>query len=67
MQAGISPRGSSMLLRAARVPPGSTGEDMLVPEDLHSVFLETVAAPHLFSAQLYELRRGDLAPALIAR
>jgi MoxR-like ATPase len=64
MQAGISPRGSSMLLRAARVAAWLDGRDMLVPEDLHSVFLETVAH-RIYFRPMYELRRGELAPALV--
>jgi MoxR-like ATPase len=64
MQAGISPRGSSMLLRAARVAAWLDGRDMLVPEDLHSVFLETVAH-RIYFRPMYELRRAELAPALV--
>jgi len=59
--AGVSPRGSSMLLRAARVAAWLEGRDMLVPEDLHAVFLETVAH-RVFFRPVYELRRAELAP-----
>jgi MoxR-like ATPase len=64
MQAGVSPRGSSMLLRAARVAAWLDGRDMLVPEDLHGVFLETVAH-RIYFRPMHELRRSELAPALL--
>jgi MoxR-like ATPase len=62
--AGISPRGSSMLLRAARVAAWLDGRDMLVPEDLHAVFFETVAH-RVFFRPVYELRRAELAPEFV--
>jgi MoxR-like ATPase len=61
---GISPRGSSMLLRAARVAAWLEGRDMLVPEDLHAVFYEA-AAHRIFFKPVYELRRSEIAPALV--
>jgi len=64
MQAGISPRGASMLLRAARVAAWLDGRDVLVPEDLHGVFFETVAH-RIYFRPVYELRRSELAPALV--
>jgi MoxR-like ATPase len=64
IQAGISPRGASMLLRAARVAAWLDGRDMLVPEDLHAVFHETVGH-RVFFRPVYELRRAELAPALL--
>jgi MoxR-like ATPase len=64
VEAGISPRGASMLLRAARVAAWLDGRDMLVPEDLHAVFLEAVAH-RLYFRPVYELRRAQIAPALV--
>lgn len=64
IQAGVSPRGSSMLLRAARVAAWLDGRDMLVPEDLHEVFLETVAH-RVFFRPVYELHRAEIAPAFV--
>jgi MoxR-like ATPase len=63
VEAGLSPRGASMLLRAARVAAWLDGRDMLVPEDVHAVFVETVAH-RLYLRPLYELRRALIAPAL---
>ena len=63
--AGASPRGMSMLLRAARVAAWLDGRDHLVPEDLQAVFHE-VLAHRLVLQPVYELRRAALAPALTA-
>lgn len=62
--AGVSPRGASMLLRAAKVGAWLDGRDMLVPEDLRDVFFETVAH-RVFFAPVYELRRSQVAAELI--
>jgi MoxR-like ATPase len=63
--AGASPRGMSMLLRAARVAAWLDGRDHLVPEDLQAVFHE-VLAHRLVLQPVYELRRAALLPALMA-
>ncbi|WP_051244451.1 AAA family ATPase [Azohydromonas australica] len=63
--AGASPRGMSMLLRAARVAAWLDGRDHLVPEDLQAVFHE-VLAHRLVLQPVYELRRAALVPALTA-
>jgi MoxR-like ATPase len=61
--AGASPRGMSMLLRAARVLAWLDGRAHVVPEDLQGVFPEAVAH-RVFFSPVYELRRGEIAPAL---
>ncbi|MDZ5458339.1 AAA family ATPase [Azohydromonas lata] len=63
--AGASPRGMSMLLRAARVAAWLDGRDHLVPEDIQAVFHE-VLAHRLVLQPVYELRRAALVPALTA-
>jgi MoxR-like ATPase len=62
--AGVSPRGMSMYLRAARVAAWLEGRENLTPDDLQSLFHETVAHRICFHP-VYELRRGDYGPALI--
>jgi MoxR-like ATPase len=62
--AGVSPRGASMLLRAARVAAWLDGRDMLVPDDLHAVFEETIAH-RLILRPVHELRRAEIAPAFV--
>lgn len=65
MLAGASPRGMSMLLRAARVAAWLAGRSHATPEDLQSVFVPTLA--HRLCLQpVYELRRQDIAPQLMA-
>ena len=63
IQAGVSPRGMSMLVRAAKVAAWLEGRDALLPEHLQGVYLETV--PHrVFFTPVYELRRSQVAAAL---
>jgi MoxR-like ATPase len=62
--AGVSPRGMSMFLRAARVAAWLDGRENLVPEDLQNLFHQTVAHRICFQP-VYELRRGEYGPALI--
>ncbi len=62
--AGASPRGMSMLLRAARVTAWLAGRGYLVPEDVRAVFAPVVA--HRLALQpVHELRRPELVPALV--
>jgi len=63
--AGVSPRGMSMLLRAARVAAWLGGRDSVLPEDLHAVFAATVAH-RVFFTPVHEMRRAELAPLLVA-
>ncbi|WGF90377.1 AAA family ATPase [Marinivivus vitaminiproducens] len=62
---GASPRGFAYLIRAARVRAWLEGRDMLVPEDLRSIFKE-VMAHRVFLDPIYDLRRDRLLDALIA-
>ncbi len=64
IQAGVSPRGMSMMLRAARVVAWLQGRSMVVPEDLHAVFFETIAH-RVFFKPVYELRRSEVASKLM--
>ena len=64
VQAGASPRGMSMLLRAARVAAWLAGRSEVVPEDLHTVF-GPVVAHRIFFTPIYEMRRPEDAFAFI--
>ncbi|WP_343671783.1 MoxR family ATPase [Paraburkholderia heleia] len=64
--AGASPRGMSALLRAARVVAWLDGRSYLVPEDIHGVLLPALGH-RVFFTPIYELRRQELAEALIAQ
>lgn len=63
--AGASPRGMSMMLRAARVTAWLNGRDHVVPEDVQAVLFEAVAH-RVFFNPVYELRRSIVARDLIA-
>ncbi len=58
--AGASPRGMSMMLRAARVNAWLNERTAVTPEDIHAVFHETVAHRLVFSP-VYEMRRTEIA------
>jgi MoxR-like ATPase len=62
--AGASPRGMSALLRAARVAAWMAGRNYLVPADIHGV-LPSALAHRVFFTPIYELRRAELAQALV--
>jgi MoxR-like ATPase len=62
--AGASPRGMSLLLRAARVVAWLDGRSHVTPDDLRAVFHDTIAH-RLCLAPLYELHRAELVPALV--
>jgi MoxR-like ATPase len=64
--AGASPRGMSALLRAARVVAWLAGRTHLIPEDIHEVLLPALGH-RVFFTPIYELRRQELAEALIAQ
>jgi len=70
MLAGASPRGMSLLLRAARVAAWLDGRDHVTPEDVQAVFVETIAH-RLCYQPVYEMRRhelsGPLMSAILAR
>lgn len=62
---GASPRGMAMMMRAARCRAWLEGRDYLTPDDIRSVFYETVAH-RLFFTPAYELRHSEIAPRLLA-
>ena len=64
--AGASPRGMGMLMRAARVVAWFSGRDYLTPEDIRAVLPSTLVH-RVFFTPVYELRRAELADALIAQ
>jgi MoxR-like ATPase len=61
--AGASPRGMSMLMRAARVKAWLDGRGFLTPEDVQAVYHETMAH-RIFFSPIYEMRRGEVSRAL---
>jgi len=66
IQAGVSPRGMSYLLRAARVAAWLNGHESVLPEDIHEVFFATVVH-RIFFRPAYELHRAELAKELTDR
>lgn len=56
---GVSPRGTSMFLRAARVAAWLDGRDVVLPGDLQAVAFETLAH-RVFLQPVYELRRDEI-------
>jgi MoxR-like ATPase len=62
--AGASPRGVSLMMRAARVAAWLEGRDAVVPEDIHTVFHATMTH-RVFLQPVYEMRRAELAPQLL--
>lgn len=65
MLAGASPRGMSLLLRAARVAAWLDARDHVTPEDVQAVFVETIAHRLVFQP-VYEMRRHEIGPALMS-
>ncbi len=63
--AGASPRGMSMMLRAARVNAWLAGRSAVLPTDIHAVFHETIAHRLVFSP-VYEMRRTEIARQLLS-
>jgi MoxR-like ATPase len=57
--AGASPRGMSLLLRAARVAAWLDGRDHVRPEDVHDVFIPCISH-RLCLTPVHELRRHEL-------
>lgn len=62
MLAGMGPRGSSMLVRAAKVSAWLDGRLNLTPQDIAAVFHQVVAH-RVFFSPIYELQRSWLAKA----
>ena len=57
---GDSPRGISMMMKCARVNAWMNDRTSLIPEDIHSIFHETIAHRLVFNP-VYELRRTEIA------
>ncbi|BCM25391.1 AAA family ATPase [Methyloradius palustris] len=64
--AGASPRGMAMMMRAARVNAWLNDREAVVPEDIHTVFHETIAHRLVFSP-VYEMRRTAIARELLSK
>ena len=62
--AGASPRGMSMMMRAARVNAWLNNRTAVLPEDVHAVFHPTTAHRLVFSP-VYEMRRTEIARELL--
>ena len=65
MLAGASPRGMSLLLRAARVAAWLDGRGHVTPEDVQAVFTETIAH-RLCYQPVFEMRRQEISSRLMA-
>jgi MoxR-like ATPase len=65
MLAGASPRGMSLLLRAARTAAWLDGRSHVTPEDVQAVFVETIAH-RLCYQPVYEMRRHEISPLLMS-
>lgn len=63
--AGASPRGMSMIVRAARVTAWLNARDHVLPEDIQAVFYEAIAH-RVFFNPVYELRRSIVSRELIS-
>ena len=64
--AGASPRGIMSLTRAARVVAWFAGRDYLTPDDVRAV-APSVMGHRVFFTPVYELRRAQIAEALVAQ
>ena len=65
MLAGASPRGMSLLLRAARVAAWLDARDHVVPADVQAVFVEAIAH-RLCYQPVHEMHRHDISGPLMA-
>ena len=65
MLAGASPRGMSLLLRAARVAAWLDGRSFVTPEDVQAVFVDTIAH-RLVYQPVYEMRRPEISGRLMS-
>jgi MoxR-like ATPase len=63
--AGASPRGMAYFVRAAKVNAWLQGREMLLPEDLQSVYAVTMAH-RIFLSPLYAYRKEELMPQLMS-
>ncbi|MDM0073288.1 MoxR family ATPase [Variovorax sp. J2P1-59] len=65
MLAGASPRGMSLLMRAARVAAWLDGREYVTPKDVQAVFVETIAH-RLCYQPVYEMRRHEISGRLMS-
>ncbi|QFY42599.1 MoxR family ATPase [Candidatus Methylospira mobilis] len=65
LDAGVSPRGMSYLLRLARVHAWLNARDQVVPEDIQTLFAPAIAH-RLFLKPMFEYRRNEIIPELIS-
>ncbi|MDM0111838.1 MoxR family ATPase [Variovorax sp. J22R133] len=65
MLAGASPRGMSLLMRAARVAAWLEGRAYVTPEDVQAVFVDTIAH-RLCYQPVYEMRRHEISGRLMS-
>ena len=65
--AGASPRGIMALTRAARVVAWLAGRTYLIPDDVRGGRSPSVLGHRIFFTPVYELRRAQIADALIAQ
>lgn len=63
--AGVSPRGISAMMRAARVVAWLNERDYLIPEDIQAV-LPSALGHRIFFTPVYELRHAEIADAFVA-
>jgi MoxR-like ATPase len=66
IEAGVSPRGLSHLVRVARVRAWLEGRDRVEPEDVQTVFA-AVIGHRIFLKPVFEYRRNELLPELVDR
>ncbi len=62
--AGVSPRGISMLVKAARVSAWLNQRMSVIPEDIHSVF-PVMMTHRVFLSPAYEYRGDEIKPRLV--
>ncbi len=60
VQSGASPRGMSMLIKAARVVAWLHGRDVVLPEDVRDIFPDCIKH-RIFFTPVYEMHRSELA------
>ncbi|MCB1754061.1 MAG: MoxR family ATPase [Gammaproteobacteria bacterium] len=64
IQSGASPRGMSMLLKAARVRAWLEGREIVLPEDIRDLFADCMKH-RIFFTPVYEMRRTEIADAFV--
>jgi len=61
IQAGVSPRGMSMLTQVVRANAWLSGRDYVIPEDIHEVLTPTLAH-RIMLKPVYEMQRQEIIP-----